>query len=137
MRTRYDRVVIISAESGNNSLRRNELYTTALETSLKRHNFRYTRCLGSYKDCIENSFLVIIPDDSAEEYLRFLGILYDQESILVQDEEGRARLDYIIGTGEISHSESLGQLKPITKEQAEKLDAYTFLPSNNTYWSAS
>jgi hypothetical protein len=61
-----------------------------------------------------------------------LGRLFEQESILYQDNEGIAWLIYC-GTGE---RVKLGKLTMVSKSEARTQDAYTYVIESNSYWIA-
>ena len=117
----YKRVIILSAETTDETYRENRMRTHNLMRSLEDLNIAYDIALGSYNDRIETS-LVVVPSSKTEELLvkDFAFKNFGQESVLVQDNRGDCVLEYNDGT-----IETLGRLKVTPKSIAQKQQNYT------------
>lgn len=123
-------VVILSAELSSLSKKENERRSELLNDMLVELNFSFNPALGVYKGVGESSFVVLINDGADLETLKnFAFKSFNQESILHQDANQEAFLIYQNRT-----MERLGRLEQISKDEAEKLVAYTEM--NGKYYTA-
>lgn len=90
----------------------------------------YTVTNGYYDGFTETSVMVRLEHYKGFDEAFFADIAcknFSQESILYVDKENHSRLIYE------DRIEYLGVLKPITQSQAQKLDAFTWIPDTNTF----
>jgi hypothetical protein len=87
--------------------------------------------VGSYKGESEKSIVVSYNDYSYDQ-VTALAKLYNQESILMVSNKSHAHLLFM---NPLSTME-LGTMKEVSKEYAMTKEAYTFVPSTNTYFLA-
>jgi hypothetical protein len=121
----FTRLMILSAELKDNTIAMNMRATDNLERFLDEIKASYIKCKGVYKGEAEISFLVKIPSNEIEFGLSDIAFKeFDQESVLIQDSQGKCFLKYANGS-----TEDIGKLTSITEKEAEKIDAYTKLPS--------
>ena len=125
------RVVIISAELSGLSNEENAKRTVKLGASLAFYGFKFSRSLGSYRNSLENSFIV----DASEDIVGKLKVLADfnaQESILVvQDDAARSAELHFIDTGK---TERIGSIVPLTALEAQQEDNWTLDLTQNLYF---
>lgn len=120
-------VVILSAElSGNKD---NDRRTTLLNDMITELRLPFKRANGTYKGQSENSFVVIVNNQSDIDTLaNFAFKSFNQESILHQDANQEARLIFSDGS-----TQQLGRLQQVPKELALSLDSYTEM--ENKYYA--
>jgi hypothetical protein len=93
-------------------------------------NSSFIQCIGSYKGKLENSFIL---DES--DYKRFVeekGFTLGQETVLVVP--GNTRQNCTLLYNDCSYIE-LGPMRKFTKEEALKLEAWTYVIATDSYWS--
>ena len=112
--------LFLSAELENN--KDNKANTKELESHLMRSGLKFDRVEGCYKGVTENSFRVELSmkDYSLLSYLAFK--LYQQDSVMVVDNENNANLHY--GNG---HRHSIGKLIQTDEATAKAEDAYSII----------
>lgn len=114
-------VVILSGELStvNDNTRR----TALLNDMIAELRLPFKRANGVYKGQSENSFVVIVNDQTDIDTLaNFAFKSFGQESILHQDANQEARLIFANGT-----TQRLGRLEQVSKELAESLENYTVM----------
>jgi hypothetical protein len=110
------RVVIFSIETGTPA----GIYDKQhVENELSQYGFKSV--LGSYNGVQENSYVVDASTDNALNDVLELAVNYNQESILIVDENRIASL-YFIKTGLTT---KLGNFTSISALEASKLDNWT------------
>lgn len=92
-----------------------------LESRLTQSGLSYKKVLGSYKNVSETSFVVIASEDHALDFARFEAFHADtQESILIVDEDRKARLEFANGS-----TIPLGDFQAVSSIEATSLDGWT------------
>src|ERR1019366_3210105 len=89
MNTR-SRFVLFSIERPNET---NEAFKPYVESILTKHGFK--KVLGSYKGTLEDSYMVLANEDKALNEVIILAKEFNQESILVVDENRLATLQFL------------------------------------------
>lgn len=121
-------VIILSAELDNRVYVTNKQATDRMNDLLNRANITFNIGQGSYKGSKEVSFICLPKNQLEIDTLKHLAFnLFNQESILHQDSNGQAYLVYSDDT-----EVTLGKLRQLPIDQAEKLEAYTIL-NNKAY----
>src|SRR5690606_29107474 len=114
--------VMVSAERAGLSPEENARRTEQLEQDLREAGFEPQRARGMYRGVPEASFLVPIADATELAEVLQIGLeKYGQESVLVVDEERRARLEFLD-----DFPMELGRFNPV--ESVEGLEAFTEIP---------
>lgn len=91
--------------------------------------------LGRYNSEYETSYVISIDD---LVHVISLGITDGQESFLVAGEDDHAYLVFNELNPDASlRIESLGKLTTISKEEADKAEAWTFDPNEGIYWGTA
>lgn len=127
MYSKYQTVMILSAELANNSFEKNRQLTENLTSDLLTLQVSFNHALGCYKGQREVSFVILPKNtDEIDAIMHLAFKLYRQESVLMQDNEGISSLYYANG-----QTEKLGRLVP--KMSVEGLEAYTIL--NGQVWT--
>lgn len=85
------------------------------------NNIGFKQVLGSYKGQTENSFVAIVNDDAKLNVIIDIADLWSQESILVVDENRKAKLVFMKGL----EVQKLGDFRPIDVLEAQNLDNWT------------
>ncbi len=125
----YQNVVILSAELSTNTNESNRQRTLNLEACLQDCGFSFNKAQGVYKGSIEDSFVVLPKNQEEIESLKdFAFKNFKQESVLLQDANGRAILVYNDG-----RNEEIGRLRQVNPKLVDMLDSYTVL--NGTVYS--
>jgi hypothetical protein len=130
--------MIFSASRHTESNNVNELRTIAVREYLRANNISFVDCIGMYtdKDGItseEKSFLVVSKDlDTIQDLVDLAHMEYLQESVMLIEGQGSARLLYANGM-----SERLGFCKEVSKQEAASLVASTLRLDTMTYWTCS
>ena len=121
-------VIILSAELAGLSKEENARRTNTLEHCLQDCNLTFNRASGVYKGKEEVSF-VVVPnnEDEIQGVKEFAFLNFNQESVLVQDSNQEAYLEFGDGT-----VERLGRLSEVPQAIAQAEDAYTIL--NGKYY---
>jgi hypothetical protein len=121
-------VIILSAEIIGLSKDENAKRTTTLKHCLEDCNLTFNESIGVYKGKEEKSF-VVLPnnEDEAQGVKDFAFINFNQESVLVQDSNQEAYLEYANGT-----TERLGRLSQVPQAIAQAEESYTIL--NGKYY---
>lgn len=123
----FPRFFIFSAQRDTldaraNHLRTREVYHTLLDLGLD-----FACVTGYYKGKQEASFMVF-DSEGAEDNVKILCKLYNQECYLERDKDNEGYLVYPNGS-----KESLGTPRELTREETKGLDAFTILPqADNT-----
>lgn len=120
--------VIISAELAAKSTEYNAVATVGLVNGLTRLGVPFTPAIGSYKGRTEKSFLVELGEHGDYDEVRDLAAHYNQESILLVDDQGEASLIYLVGGG----VDIIGQWQWAGLDQPET-DAWTQLAGQYFY----
>ena len=116
-------VVILSAFQKNLDIAKNVAHSTDLRAFLDNYDMTYKHAIGVYKGDSETSFVVIVENEEQINKLRTVAFKqYNQESILLQDSNQLARLEFSDGT-----TVELGKLVETTSQIAKQKDAYTFV----------
>lgn len=84
-------------------------------------DFKPKRVLGSYKGILETSFVANADTDDKLDAVIQLAKQYNQESVLIIDEQRRASL-FFIKTGQY---EPIGDFRAVDAETAKSLDNWT------------
>lgn len=114
MKTQKNDFIILSADN-----------TETLKNVLEDLNYTFQQCTGKYKGTIETSFLVRLDDQMQLDILKKIAFNnFNQESVLIRI-NGKILLVYSNG-----NIERFDSFKMISKKQAEKLNAYTFINQN-------
>lgn len=122
-------VVILSGELSSLSSNENDRRTILLNDMIAELRLPFKKALGTYKGQSENSFVVIVNDQTDIDTLAgFAFKSFGQESILHQDANQEARLIFNDGT-----TKNLGKLEQVSKEVALSLDNYTLM--DNKYYA--
>lgn len=123
--------VILSAELATRSSELNKEQTLILEDKLIKLGVSYAQTIGSYKGVLENSFIVVVPDQRVLEYIKRVAFeVFSQESILYSDVNGTVSLEYAHG----SKPMLLGRMQEINANDINNFTAYTKL--DNRYFVA-
>ncbi len=129
MRARNPKCIIMSAEYYTESEESNKERTSDLYDLIRDSGMGFKMVVGSYKGVMEQSFLVVYSNDQELALLNNFAKSFQQESILVLDEDRNASLMYC----KDRKIEALGRLREVTKEKARELDAYTL--TNDAYFT--
>jgi hypothetical protein len=132
MRPINKKCVILSAELADlddlvNSARNNQL-----DNHLKKSGLSYKHLISCYKNKTESSYLVEYDTLDQRNELEKLAQFYDQETILLLDEDRNAVLynESEYGLTQIP----LGKLRDISFNVAKELDAWSYCPVNDQYY---
>ena len=130
---------IISAEKSDLRRKENMKRTSQLDFLLNVYKALYTentfdfhKTYGVYENKRESSFIVsapyeIVENDTFDEMIRYVSFnLFNQESILIQNRQGKFTLHYSNGKRERSHSSKITDLAPLQ-------GGYTYLPKQNKF----
>ena len=121
-------VIILSAELDNRVYITNREATNKLNELLEESNIRFNTALGSYNGEKESSFVCLPKNQNEVDLIKWLAFnKFNQESILYQDSNGQAYLEYEDGV-----SVTLGKLREVDMSQTETLEAFTIL-NNKAY----
>ena len=116
-------VIVLSGELKGESYVKNRIYSNLLESRLKDLQIVYNKALGSYKSEKETSFVCLPKNEEEINLLKHIAFnLFNQESVLYQDANGKAYLIYSDDT-----SVTLGKLRQVPMSQTENLEAFTIL----------
>ena len=119
----FQNVVILSAELNTVTNESNRQRTLNLEACLQECGFSFNKAKGYYKGDLEDSFVVLPKNQDEIEALKdFAFKNFKQESILLQDSNGRAILVYSDGK-----NEDIGRLRQVNPKLVDTLDSYTVL----------
>jgi len=132
MRPINKKCVILSAELDFQTPVVNKQDTDRLENYLIMDNFRYKTLIGCYKGNTEASFLVEYDNINEMVTLNKLAQHFDQETILLLDEDRNAVIYNESDNGLTQIP--IGKLRNITPKQAQKLDAWSYCPINDQYY---
>ena len=125
-------VIILSAELSNLSNAENLRRTETLRHCLEDLDFSFSDAVGSYKGEIEESFVVIVNDQTEIDTLKdFAFKNFNQETVLYQDGNGYAHL---IESNATQHPKLIGRLSRVSKDDAFKAVRYTMF--NEKYYTA-
>ena len=111
MRSQYNPIIIISTDKLTNSQGTNSKNYIQFLASLELGGISYRRCRGLYDGHVERSFILENTPENlklAKQTAKF----YNQESILIMDNEGKGELLY----PEKGITESLGKLNVTTEK---------------------
>jgi hypothetical protein len=117
------RIVLFSLQTSETD---NKEFQPYVENLLSEYGFK--RLIGSYKGSLEQSYLVVASEDKALYLVLGLARKFNQESVLIVDEERKATLKYI-GSGE---TVKLGQFVSVSAIEAQGLENWT-LDGTNYY----
>jgi hypothetical protein len=104
----------------------NKEFQSDVERVLSYYGFK--KVLGSYKGQTESSYVVNASEDSALDLVLGLAKKFNQESVLIVDEERKATFKYV-GSGE---TVKLGQFVSVSAIEAQSLENWT-LDGTNYY----
>lgn len=121
------KLVFISATIGQD-----DSMTNSLENNLKSFGFNYSKVIGCYEGIKEVSFMVTIHSTHNLNFMKHLGEVYKQDSILYRDHEGNSNLIFMDGRESIN----LGKMVQVSESEALSSIAYTYVPNLNSYWIA-
>ena len=121
------RFVLFSIERPGKS---NRGYKEYVESILSKHGFK--KVLGSYKGVLEKSYMVLANEDKALNDVLTLAQKFDQESVLIVDENRVATLQYLDSILNVNSSHKLGRWTSIDALEAKNLDNWT-LDGTNYY----
>jgi len=125
MRARYNKTIIFALNTGS--------VRTDIEALNQFGIFRFQQMVGCYKGSTEDSYLITMPEGIALiEFLRFL-MSHNQESILIQREEGDCELYYLYSKEQVM----IGSLKVVDRDKAMESDAWTLDLNSGRYFVAS
>ena len=139
MRTLKQELVILSAFQKLASYDKNLIDTDKLRSLLKTLKCHFIACEGFYNNQREHSFMIHIDANKGitKELLTQIACNdFKQDCILYRDNEGTA---YLIGIDKKNnenhvYEKRLGELKQLDKNEAIKLDSYTYFPKTDIYW---
>lgn len=111
-----------------------------LSAQLRARDYDFAPVTGCYQGKEEESFIALLDQDGAGFYeLCRLARRWGQESILHVDANRHAVLHFINqeigGPDTNSQTQSLGIWRPVTEAVARALDAWTFNPATNLYYT--
>ena len=116
-------VIILSAELSNRVYVTNRQATNRLDQLLREANIVYNIGQGCYKGEKEVSFVCLPKNQKEVDTLKHFAFnLFNQESLLYQDSNGQAYLEYSDGA-----SVTLGKLRQVSPDKIDQLEAYTIL----------
>jgi len=129
-------IVFISAFLNDNpkelNLDRHESLKLVVKDNL---GMNFTEVDGVYEGRSQKSLMVIISSQAELTKLVDIGDFYNQDCVLYRDTNRQAWLmGYDHKKDGVKIEWHLGEFGEITKEQADKLDDYTYMPSTKTYW---
>lgn len=128
MRAQYLPLVIFSVDKSNLSSIENSMRQRQVENDMHHLGIHYTKVLGSYKGSEEMSYMVT--DMTKIELIRGIAKVFEQESILLRDNENRVTLQYFNG----QPSESIGFLENVMVDEALTHDSWTYIPTTKQYY---
>ena len=126
----YPKVLILSAESPENTHEGNRQRTETLRHCLEDCNMNFSQGTGFFRGEGPEASFVVLPRNEAEiDVLKdFAFKSFKQQAVLFQDNNQEAYLINHDGT-----EERLGRLQEVTKEVAENAGSYTLL--NGKYYT--
>ena len=132
MRDQKTPVIIFSVDRASREPKINIEARTDAELTLHSSGIQFTRVLGSYKGDLEHSYMVHAKHFDA---IKELAKTFNQESILILDNERRASLVYTDGTLIDGHDYTkIGQFKAVDERTAKAGDAWTYRANINQYY---
>jgi len=117
------RIVFFSIQTPTTN---NSDYIGYVESIISKYGFK--EVLGSYKGVLEKSYMVIAKEDKALEQVMGLAEQFNQESVLIVDENRKATLKFVDG-GELDKTE-LGNFVSISALEAQNLENWTLAGTN-------
>jgi hypothetical protein len=124
----YVPCIIFSVSKSNLTDLENNRRSRIAENDLHRMNVSYTKVLGMYQGSSEWSYLVT--DMTAVSLVIGMAKEYDQDSILLRDNENNCTLKYFDGRP----MESIGKLERVDVLEAFNGTAYTYNPITKQYF---
>lgn len=128
MRTQFKPCIIFSVEKSTLSFQANAHNRAMAENDMKNMGIHFEKVLGVYQGSEEFSY--IVTDMSKVQLILGMAKVYDQDSVLLRDNENRCHLKFFDGRS----PEYIGFMRQVTQEEALKSDAYTYSPSLNNYF---
>jgi hypothetical protein len=116
--------------------------TGFLASQLKARGYDFARVVGCYRGKEEAAFIVLLDrEDTGFPELTRLARRWGQESILHVDANRNAVLHFIrheTGGPDVNgQTQKLGVWRAVTEAAARALDAWTFNPATNLYYTAA
>ena len=119
------RIVFFSIQTPTTT---NSEYALGVEAGLSQYGFK--KVLGSYNGQLEDSYMVIASEDKALDYVISIAKDFNQESILIVDENRKASLLKLYES--MTEEIELGDFVSITALEAQSLENWT-LDGTNYY----
>lgn len=120
MRAQYIPCIIFSVDQADLDHKHNVMAQKQVENDLRAMGINYERMLGVYQGNEETSYLVT--DMSAVSIILGIAREFNQDSILLRDNENNASLKFFDGRQILP----LGKLNAVSIDEAVKSDAYTY-----------
>ncbi len=95
-----------------------------------KHGLKYQEAYRFYKGTNENSYMILVPEDSTLNEVRKLARDYNQESILIIDEDRKARLEFT----QTGSTVQLGTWTEISALEARERENWTLI--GGSYYAA-
>ena len=128
---RKDVIYIFSGELQSNDSYQNAIATAWIESYLQVRGVPHSVVIGSYKGATERSFLVV--GQQFEELVLEVASMFKQESILKSYSDRETFLKFLDTSKQ--DEVSIGKLMAVDESEAKGLDAWTFCPKLNRYFT--
>ena len=137
MRTQYTPCIIFSVERHDLNHSQNVLNVRQAEQDMNTMGIKFERLLGVYKGSEEVSLMVT--DMSHVRTIIGMAKEFNQESILLRDNENNCTLQYLSKPNwDMSNRfESIGKLKQVGVDEALQSDSYTYSYRLKSYFVCS
>jgi hypothetical protein len=121
--------IIFSVFQNGYSIDENYINTIRMEKELKRSKIEFKALQGMYKGIHEESFAIDLKwlNEALALTQRF-----NQESVLIVDQDGRATLKYL--PTNLKPDVNLGYFIQVSESKAKTQDAYTYDMDSETYY---
>lgn len=102
-----------------------------VKETLKLYGIKTQTVIGCYNGQLETSFKVENITSVQRDVILLVAIAFKQESILIVDINGRSTLHF----ASTNVTESLGTLVRVSHAEAQKLQAWTYFPHTDEYFT--
>lgn len=129
MRMQYKPIIIFSVDRTTSSGFENAMNRRIAERDMAMMGIQFERVLGAYEGAEEWSYIV---DGKHAELIRGIAKHYNQDSILLRDNENQCNLQYFDGRP----LQFIGELKQVSQEIALASGCYTYNRRLDQYFMA-
>lgn len=121
---------MFSAYKASNDLPTNQMNARQAENDMFRLGIKFEKVLGVYQGSEEISYMITDLNLIKVQHLRGMAKHFDQDSILLRDNENKCHLQYFDGRP----MQSIGRLEMVEQDEAFKGNAYTYSPRLKQYF---